>query len=53
MTVTFLTLVFFLLLVFLAGFLANSLLAVVEQRAASSAGMLDGEAIVRYTPCCP
>ncbi|BGP52799.1 hypothetical protein JCM8202_003879 [Rhodotorula sphaerocarpa] len=41
LTVTFLTLVFFLLLVFLAGFLANSLLAVVEQRAASSAGMLD------------
>ena len=38
-----LTITFFLLLVYFAGFFANSLLAVAEHRAASSVGMFDGE----------
>ncbi|GAA5965043.1 hypothetical protein JCM8115_005691 [Rhodotorula mucilaginosa] len=41
LTVTTLTITFFLLLVYFAGFFANSLLAVAEHRAASSVGMFD------------
>ncbi|GAA5866890.1 hypothetical protein JCM3774_004594 [Rhodotorula dairenensis] len=41
LTVTVLTMVFFFLLVFGAGFFANSLLAVAEHRAAASVGLFD------------
>ncbi|GAA5992084.1 hypothetical protein JCM10908_000737 [Rhodotorula pacifica] len=41
LTVTTLTVTFFLFLVFCAGFFANSLLAIAEHRAASSVGMFD------------
>lgn len=42
-TVTLLTITSFLFLVYLAGFFANSLLAVVEHRRAASSGLFDGE----------